>query len=216
MQSQAGTAAPRAPSLSGTTRPPKAVGSQERGQSRPAFGRNRALPEESYPDYRHAETVVNRHPENFSGKDEKVHVHPKFDTFGQRLEYWRTIRGYKRQGALAEQIGIKQSSLSELESGETKKPSADVLLRLCDTLHLRPKYLLNGDGPAESQYFQELNGLEAQLVMIFRQLPTDAARDALLIDANDLLNRANGSKATTANPFPTAPPVPTKKKAAAK
>lgn len=113
----------------------------------------------------------------------------RLDSFGARLEYWRKKRGYNRQGALAEAIGIKQSSLSELESGKSKQPAADVMLKLCDVLHLRPKYLLLGEGPSESQYFQELNGLEAQLVMIFRQLPSDGLRNALMIEANDLLER---------------------------
>lgn len=114
----------------------------------------------------------------------------QFASFGARLEHWRTVRGYKRQGAFAEAIGIKQGSLSELESGKSKQPAADVLLKICEVLKLRPKYLLHGEGPAEGQYFQELSGPEAQLVMIFRALPTDGMRDALLIEANEMLRRS--------------------------
>lgn len=115
---------------------------------------------------------------------------PDMQTFGERLAWWRRRRGYKKQGDLSAKIGIAQGSLSGLESGDSKEPSAKVLLRLCDVLQVRPKYLLFNEGPAEAQYFQELSGPEAQLVMLFRQLPNDAAREALLIDANDRLQRS--------------------------
>jgi transcriptional regulator with XRE-family HTH domain len=132
---------------------------------------------------------------------------PAFENFGERLTYWRMRRGFKKQGDLAEAIGIKQPSLSELEKGHSKEPSAAVLLKLCDVLQLRPRYLLSGEGAPEGQYFQELNGLEAQLVMLFRQLP-EPMKDALLIDANDMLNRARGPQPSAANPFAAAPPPP--------
>jgi len=136
---------------------------------------------------------------------------PKFSTFGARLRFWRERRGYARQGDLATAIGISQSTLSELEKGHSGEPSASVLLKAADLLGLRPKYLLTGEGAPEAQYFQELNGLEAQLVMIFRQLPNDAMRDALLIDANNMLGRSQQGASTAANPFGhVAPPPPLK------
>jgi len=139
-----------------------------------------------------------------------VVTYPKFDTFHQRLRYWREQKFPDKggQGMLAKAVGIKQSSMSALESGNTKMPMADVFMRLCDALEVRPKYLLFGEGPAQSQHFQELNGLEAQLVMIFRQLPTEGMRDAMLIDANDRLNRVSSPVPSRANPYPTVPPPP--------
>lgn len=115
---------------------------------------------------------------------------PAFSAFGARLAWWRRARGFQRQGTLADVIGIKQSSLSDLENGQSNNPSADTLLKLADALNLRPRYLLSGEGPAEGQHFQELTGPEAQLVMIFRQLPTDGLRQALLIDADNMLRRS--------------------------
>jgi transcriptional regulator with XRE-family HTH domain len=134
--------------------------------------------------------------------------HPSFDAFGPRLKYWRELRGFKKQGSFAEKLGIKQGSLSELESGESKAPSADVLLKMADLLQLRPRYLLLGEGAPENRNFSDLNGLEAQLVMIFRQLPNDTLRDGLLIDANDMLNRTAQGALTSANPFPETPAPP--------
>jgi transcriptional regulator with XRE-family HTH domain len=133
---------------------------------------------------------------------------PKFSTFGARLRFWREKRGFARQGDLATALGISQPTLSELEKGHSKEPSASVLLKAADVLGLRAKYLLTGEGAAEAQYFQELNGLEAQLVMIFRQLPSDAMRDALLIDANNMLSRAQPGASTAANPYGHVPAPP--------
>lgn len=114
---------------------------------------------------------------------------PKFDSFGDRLAWWIKARNYARFGDFAKEVGIAQPSLSELMTGQSKQPAADKFLKMADLLNLRPRYLLTGEGPAEGQYFQDLSGPEAQLVMIFRQLPTDALRDALLIDAHHMLAR---------------------------
>lgn len=132
---------------------------------------------------------VNRYAENNQADHTGMDV-PDLPNFGARLAWWRRARGYRKQGDLSAKIGIAQGSLSGLESGDSKEPSAKVLLRLCDELQLRPKYLLLNEGPPQAQYFQELTGSEAQLVMLFRQLPTDAAREALLIDVNDRLERS--------------------------
>jgi transcriptional regulator with XRE-family HTH domain len=140
---------------------------------------------------------------------------PKFDTLGDRLRWWRIHRGFKKQGDLAVKVGISQGSLSDME-GNNIGPSAETTLRLAEVLGLRPTYLLLGEGSAEGKNFQELNGLEAQLVMIFRQLPNDSLRDALLIDANNMLNRSTEG-ASAANPFAgRMPPPPTPAKQASK
>jgi transcriptional regulator with XRE-family HTH domain len=157
---------------------------------------------------RHTDIAVNRCTELFGLEYGAMVTTPQFATFGARLRYWRERRGFKKQGDFADKLGIKQPSLSELESGESKSPSADILLKAADLLQLRPKYLLSGEGAPESRSFSDLNGLEAQLVMIFRQLPTDALRDALLIDANDMLNRAGSGAPSPADPFAGRRPIP--------
>jgi transcriptional regulator with XRE-family HTH domain len=158
-------------------------------------------------DYRYAEVTVNRYAEKIWTHHRCVADHPQFEAFGPRLRYWReTVRGFKNQGKFAEQVGIKQGSYSDLEGGKSKEPSAPVLLKLCDLLQLRPKYLLLGEGPAEAQYFQDISGPEAQLVMLFRQLPNDALRDSLLIYAQDMVRRAKAPQ--TAGGPPPAPRPP--------
>lgn len=56
--------------------------------------------------------------------------------------------------------------------------------------------------------FSELNGLEGQLVTIYRQLD-EAAKDELLITANNLLSKQS-AKPSTANPFAGKRRVPAK------
>jgi transcriptional regulator with XRE-family HTH domain len=128
---------------------------------------------------------------------------PPLDSFGARLRWWRERRlGNKSQGLLAEKLKIGQGSLSELERGISKEPSATVLMKACDVLGLEPRYLLWGEGSPEGMNFQALSGVEAQLVMIFRALP-EPRRAGFMIDANAELERA---RAGTPAPTPTIEP----------
>lgn len=123
---------------------------------------------------------------------------PDFANFGDRLQWWMAHRGYK-QKELAELAGMGQPALNELLKGKTKEPRASHFLGLCHALALRPEYLLDGEGPPEVTNFAQLTGLEAQLVMLFRGLPDDAKRDAMLIDLNHEFNSYQAAKS---------PPVP--------
>lgn len=115
------------------------------------------------------------------------------DTFGKRLQFWRLRRGFTHQGSFAKLVGIAQGSFSELENGRSDNPGARTLLKLCSLLGLQPQYLLNNEGPPEGLNFAEITGIEAQLVMVFRQLPAPQ-KDALLIDANAMLERTRPVK----------------------
>lgn len=126
---------------------------------------------------------------------------PDFETIGQRLEWWIAKRK-RTQTEVAKAVGMSQSSLSEIVAGRSRRPIADNMLRLAKELQLRPEYLVWGEGPPEALHFSQLSGLEAQLVMLFRGLPDDAKRDALLIDVNDFHNRHSGKAEATATTAP--------------
>ena len=136
---------------------------------------------------------------------------PHFETFGARLSWWLKHRNLS-QKELAELVGVGQPTLSELIKGHSMEPRAGAFVKMCRVLGLRPEYLIFGEGPAEATNFAQLTGLEAQLVMLFRGLPDDAKRDALLIDVNHAYNKSKTTptKATAANPVngktPPAPP----------
>lgn len=156
-------------------------------------------------DFRHADDQVNRFAENMS--HEHCHMRspipPKFDSFTARLQWWVNERGYAargKQGELSKALGITQPSTSELIAGKSKLPSAEVFMKLCDTLKLRPQYLLFGQGPPEGQYLADLDSQEAQLIELFRRLPSEDLRHALLIDADGMLQRkTDGVSAKDAN-----------------
>ena len=113
------------------------------------------------------------------------------------------------QKELAAAVGIGQPALNELIKGRSTEPRAGAFIKICRVLGLRPDYLLWGEGAPEATSFAQLTGLEAQLVMLFRGLASDAQRDALLIDVNDAYNNSKTHKrATVADPFNGANPAP--------
>lgn len=135
---------------------------------------------------------------------------PAFQTFGERLAWWMKHRDLT-QKELAELAGLSQPALNELIKGRSAEPRAGAFVKMCRVLGLRPEYLIWGDGPAEATSFAQLTGLEAQLVMLFRGLPDDAKRDALLIDVNHAYNKSQGNKSSASDPFNgAAPPSPPK------
>lgn len=145
-------------------------------------------------DFRHADNPVNRFAENISYDHLRMRspIPPKFDSFTARLQWWVNERGYAargKQGELSKALGIAQPSTSELIAGKSKLPSAEVFMKLCDALKLRPQYLLFEQGPPEGQYLADLDSQEAQLIELFRRLPSDDLRHALLIDADGMLQR---------------------------
>lgn len=128
---------------------------------------------------------------------------PHFHSFGDRLDWWLKLRG-KTQKELASAVGIGQPALNELIKGRSAEPRAGAFIKICRELGLRPEYLLWGEGAPEATSFAQLSGLEAQLVMLFRGLASDAQRDALLIDMNDAYNNSlskASKKATVADPY---------------
>ena len=73
------------------------------------------------------------------------------------------------QTQLARLVGISQSSLCELELGDSKMPSAQVLHDLARELHISPMWIMTGhDGAVETlskeeeQIIQRMRGLNAE------------------------------------------------------
>lgn len=154
-------------------------------------------------DFRHTDTDVNRFTENISRDhpDMRTPIPPKFETFEERVKWWAEERGYSkrgRQGDLARVIGLSQASTWAIVHGKTPKPTAQAFLKLCDALKLRPQYLLFGQGPPEGQYLNDLDSQEAQLIELFRRLPSEGMRHAVLIDTDRMLQGAAGEKKTSA------------------
>lgn len=95
------------------------------------------------------------------------------DTVGNRILTKRKELGFS-QWRLAELAGISQSTLSELETGESKMPSAEALHGLAKHLNVTQAWIITGkDGELET-----LTQEEEDLVRAARTL-TAAQRRAI-------------------------------------
>ncbi len=104
-------------------------------------------------------------------------------TPGQRIRSARELAGMN-QGELAKKVGITQATLSEIETGESKLPSAPVLVKMSEILGKSARWIVFGeDGdvtiPSER---------EVELLKAFRQMPDDA-KSALMQTAQALATK---------------------------
>lgn len=108
---------------------------------------------------------------------------PKMDRFtltymgmGKRIRQARTEAGYD-QSEFAKAVGMSQSALSEVESGESKEPRASSFWRMVRLLQLSPRWLAEGKGPMKTQDAQE-----TELLDLYRALD-DRSRRVLIASA---------------------------------
>jgi len=93
------------------------------------------------------------------------------NTVGQRIRVARRAAGYS-QGEFARLIGCAQSTLSEIESGETHLPSAPVLAKMTEILGMTDRWVLYG----EDGEIQTPTPEEQELLTNFRRLSDEARR----------------------------------------
>ena len=90
-------------------------------------------------------------------------------TPGQRIKQAREAAGWN-QGEFAKKVGCSQSTLSEIESGESKLPSAKVLQKMTEVLGRSARWIVYGDeGEVETPTKEEQDMLNA-----FRRLSPEA------------------------------------------
>jgi len=121
----------------------------------------------------------------------------RFRHVGERIAAMRKKAGLT-QKALAKDVGIKPPSLSEIESGESKSPSALTLLKIAKRLSLDPHYLLTGEGQ-QIRLLDQVRADELRLLLLYRDLPAEQ-QHALEFHANTLHNHAH-PVASPANPY---------------
>ena len=107
-------------------------------------------------------------------------------TPGQRIRGAREDAGYDNQGEFAKMVGLSQSSLSEIENGDSKLPSSPVLIRMCELLNKSPRWIVYGEDGDLSWPTKE----EVELLNAFRHM-TDEARAAFVATANALASKHN-------------------------
>lgn len=135
---------------------------------------------------------------------------------GRRLKAAREAVGLSQQ-AVADRYGKNKATVSAWETGRGD-PGIYQLRDLARLYKISVARLLQEDSHSDAaSNFAQLSGLEAQLVMLYRNLPSDDQRDALLIDVNHAYNKTSAPKASMADPFNRkTPPAPTATKPATK
>lgn len=93
---------------------------------------------------------------------------PGLDTVGLRIRYARKDLRKLTQPQLATAAGIKQPSLSELETGETKEISGSTLIALSKALRVRAEWLMTGELPIEADPGAALKDDERDLLEHYR------------------------------------------------
>lgn len=86
------------------------------------------------------------------------------------------------QPQLAEKTGMAQSTISEIENGQSKSPSALALLKLAKFFEVETEWLLTGEGP--KQAVTTMDPDESELLVLFRDL-TPAGRVYMLAKVRD-------------------------------
>lgn len=102
-----------------------------------------------------------RHPVS-----EAIYREEMADTVGNRIRRLRKAAGLK-QGELAKEAKIPQSTLSDIENGRTSVPGGKISIQLARALRVQPGALLSEDGgedmPAHAPEVSELIGLLSRL-----------------------------------------------------
>lgn len=89
-------------------------------------------------------------------------------SLGLRLRYAREELRKLTQIQLAQTTGLKQPSISELETGETKEISGPTLIAISDALKVRPEWLVTGKLPIEYGEAERLTDDERELLAHYR------------------------------------------------
>ena len=94
------------------------------------------------------------------------------ESFAQRLRRLREERG-ATIAALADEVGVSEGAIRQLETGNVKSPSFVVGLRLAHYLGVDPYYLASGDG---SHVGERLLLVERRLAKLEQRVATLPAR----------------------------------------
>lgn len=104
---------------------------------------------------------------------------------GDKIRELREEFGFT-QGQLAGNASVSQGYLSQLENGDVKNPSAAVLLRVAQAMHVHPDELFEAAGyptvRALRQIYQDYeSNVDPDLLQYLGRLPRDRQRRLLLL-----------------------------------
>ncbi|MFQ6019562.1 MAG: helix-turn-helix domain-containing protein [Dehalococcoidia bacterium] len=104
---------------------------------------------------------------------------------GDKIRELREVIGIT-QGQLAEHAAVSQGYLSQLENGDVKNPSAAVLLRVAQAMHVEPDDLFEAAGYPTTrtlrQIYQDYEAnIDQDLLQYLARMPRDRQRRLLLL-----------------------------------
>ncbi len=104
---------------------------------------------------------------------------------GDRIRELREEFGFT-QGQLAGNASVSQGYLSQLENGDVKNPSAAVLLRVAQAIHVHPDELFEAAGYPTVRTLRQIyqdyeSNVDPDLLRYLGRLPRDRQRRLLLL-----------------------------------
>lgn len=102
------------------------------------------------------------------------------------------------QVQLAKKVGVSQSAVSDIESGDTKVILGPTMTALCAALRTNPDWLQFGKGTPAPSVATDIE--EGELLTIYRALPPEH-RAALMTTAR-AMHAATAATPSAINPFP--------------
>ena len=118
------------------------------------------------------------------------------DTLAKRVRGLRKTHGLT-QTQLAQKVGVSQSAISDIESGDTKKTLGPTIAALCAALRTNADWLQSGVGSPGPSVTTGIE--EGELLAVFRALPENM-RTALLMTAR-AMQAATAAAPSGVNPF---------------
>lgn len=73
------------------------------------------------------------------------------ETWNKRLTQAREDLGWSKT-KLAQEVGVSNPTVTDWENGDIKKLEGENLLKICDVLHVRPRWLQFGEGSMRDSY----------------------------------------------------------------
>ena len=127
---------------------------------------------------------------------------------GDRIRELREEFGFT-QGQLAGNASVSQGYLSQLENGEVKNPSAAVLLRVAQAMHIDPDELFEAAGyptvrTLKLMYEGYESNIDPDLLRYLGRLPRDRQRRLLLLlqGMETVVGEGEESESAAAEPAP--------------
>jgi transcriptional regulator with XRE-family HTH domain len=136
--------------------------------------------------------LVNRHGYTVRPDDAGM-----IESLGGRVRGLRKALGLT-QAQLAKQVGVTQSAISDIESGDTKVVLGPTMAALCVALHTNAEWLQHGRGSPAPAVTTDIE--EGELLAIFRSLP-DHFRSSVMTTVR-AMQAATAAGPSALNPFP--------------